>query len=96
VSRIRSIKPEFWASEQVMSCTHSARLLFIGLWNFCDDCGHHPLALRQIKALVFPGDDYITGEQVQDMIDEFKWSGVGVLGRREEIPRDHRLASPKD
>jgi hypothetical protein len=76
VSRIRSIKPEFWASEQVMSCTHSARLLFIGLWNFCDDCGHHPLALRQIKALVFPGDDCITGEQVQDMIDELSTNGL--------------------
>jgi len=57
MSRIRTIKPEFWISEQVMSCSHSARLLFIGLWNFCDDGGVHPANLRKLKAEVFPGDD---------------------------------------
>ena len=57
MSRIRTIKPEFWISEQVMSCSHSARLLFIGLWNFCDDGGIHPANLRKLKAEVFPGDD---------------------------------------
>ena len=57
MSRIRTIKPEFWISEQVMNCSHSARLLFIGLWNFCDDGGVHPANIRKLKAEVFPGDD---------------------------------------
>lgn len=34
-----------------------ARLMFIGIWNFCDDAGNHPLSEKTIKALVFPGDD---------------------------------------
>lgn len=34
MARIRTIKPEFWTSEQVMGCAPLARLLFIGLWNF--------------------------------------------------------------
>ncbi|MEB0133392.1 DnaT-like ssDNA-binding domain-containing protein [Pseudomonas sp. CCI2.4] len=57
MARIRTVKPEFWSSEQVMSCSPIARLLFIGLWNFCDDGGNHPMSARTIKALVFPGDD---------------------------------------
>jgi hypothetical protein len=75
MARIRSIKPEFWSSEQVMECSPNARLLFIGLWNFCDDAGRHPVAPKQIKALVFPGDDF-TAEDVRRMIDELSSNGL--------------------
>ena len=71
MARIRTVKPEFWSSEQVMSCRPMARLLFIGLWNFCDDGGNHPLAPRTIKALVFPGDD-ITTEEVSNLLGELE------------------------
>lgn len=37
MSSYRAVKLEFWTSDQVMSCSREARLLFIGLWNFCDD-----------------------------------------------------------
>lgn len=67
--RIRSIKPEFWVSEQVMECSPTTRLLFIGLWNFCDDHGRLPLKPKQIKASIFPGDD-ISAIDVQGMIHE--------------------------
>jgi hypothetical protein len=76
MARIRSIKPEFWSSEQVMSCSVPARLLFIGLWNFCDDCGHHPLAPKQIKALVFPGDTDVTPEVVRVLLGELSANGL--------------------
>lgn len=76
MARIRSIKPEFWTSEQVMECSPTTRLLFIGIWNFCDDEGRHPLAPKQIKALVFPGDD-LTVENVRGMLDEL--SRVGLI-----------------
>lgn len=69
MARIRTVKPEFWSSEQVMSCSPIARLLFIGIWNFCDDGGNHPMSPRTIKALVFPGDD-ITTEAVERLIGE--------------------------
>jgi len=75
MARIRTVKPEFWSSEQVMSCRPLARLLFIGLWNFCDDGGNHPLAPRTIKALVFPGDD-ITTNEVSELLGELE--GVGL------------------
>jgi hypothetical protein len=75
MSRIRSVKPEFWSSEQVMECSPVVRLLFIGLWNFCDDAGRHPFAPKQIKALVFPGDD-LTAEDVSRMLDELSTNGL--------------------
>lgn len=75
MARIRSIKPEFWTSEQVMECSLNARLLFIGLWNFCDDSGRHPLTPRQIKALIFPADD-LTVENIRGMIDELSTNGL--------------------
>jgi hypothetical protein len=69
MARIRSIKPEFWTSEKVMECSLQARLFFIGLWNFCDDYGRHPTSAKQLKALVFPGDN-IAPDTVRGMIDE--------------------------
>lgn len=69
MARIRTIKPEFWTSEQVMECEPVTRLLFIGLWNFCDDYGNHPASPKTIKALVFPGDD-IAPTTIERMLDE--------------------------
>lgn len=69
MARIRSIKPEFWSSEQVMECSPMARLLFIGLWNFCDDGGNHVASAKTVKAEIFPGDD-ISSSDVQRMLDE--------------------------
>ena len=57
MARIRTIKPDFWTSAQVIECSTNARLLFIGLLNFCDDSGRHPLSAKQCKAEVFPADD---------------------------------------
>lgn len=69
MARIRTIKPEFWANEQVMECSPMARLLFIGLWNFCDDGGNHPASAKTIKAEIFPGDD-IASTDIQLLLDE--------------------------
>ena len=37
--RIRSIKPEFWRSEDIAKLDWHDRLLFIGLWSYVDDNG---------------------------------------------------------
>lgn len=37
--RIRSIKPEFWRSDDVNAMRIEDRLLFIGLWSYVDDNG---------------------------------------------------------
>ncbi|MBB1060398.1 hypothetical protein [Marilutibacter spongiae] len=76
MARIRTIKPEFWTSEQVMDLSPSARLLFIGLWNFCDDAGIHPASTKRLKAEIMPADD-VRSEDVRRMIDEC--IGVGLV-----------------
>jgi hypothetical protein len=75
MSRIRSIKPEFWTSAQVIDCAPITRLFFIGLWNFCDDHGHHPANEKQLKALIFPGDD-IDLPAIRKMVDELLRAGL--------------------
>jgi hypothetical protein len=75
MSRIRTVKPEFWSNEQVMNCSTNARLMFIGLWNFVDDAGRHTLACKQIKALIFPGDDF-SSEIVRGWFDELSANGL--------------------
>lgn len=69
MARIRSLKPEFHTDEQVMELTRDARLLFISMWNFCDDAGIHPASVKTLKAEVFPADD-LTSADVQRYIDE--------------------------
>ena len=58
MARIRSIKPEFWTSEQIVECSPNARLLFIGIWNFCDDYGVHPAKCATLKMRIFPSDSF--------------------------------------
>jgi len=69
MSRIRTIKPEFWTSEQLIACSPIARLLFIGLWNFCDDNGVHPASYIRLKAEVFPANNFSISE-IQQWINE--------------------------
>lgn len=75
MSRIRSTKPEFWASEQIMNLSREARLLFIGLWNFCDDRGVHQASTKTLKAEVFPADD-LAADDVASLIAEMVKQGL--------------------
>ena len=56
MARIRTVKPEFWSDERVGECSPTARLLFIGMWNFADDHGGIERSAKQLKAQVFPYD----------------------------------------
>lgn len=75
MARIRSIKPEFWTNERVLSCSTNARLLFIGMWNFADDKGRIPFSPKMLKAQIFPGDDFVPGD-IAGMIGELSTNGL--------------------
>ena len=75
MSRIRTIKPEFWVSEQILSCSPNARLLFIGMWNFADDHGVHPASYIRLKAEIFPADN-CTSENIKTSINELIKNGL--------------------
>ena len=57
MARIRSIKPEFFTSEDVSALPLRARLTWIGLWTHCDDHGRAKDNVKLIKAAVWPLDD---------------------------------------
>src|SRR6266540_1203181 len=82
MSRIRTTKPEYWSSEQIMNLTVPARLLFIGMWNFCDDAGNHPSGIKTLKAEVLPGDEIDVTPLVQEMIDQGLLVEYEVEGKR--------------
>jgi hypothetical protein len=75
VARIRTIKPEFFTSEPVVNCSHSARLLFIGMWVFADDRGVLPASAGSLKMKVFPGDNWQAGD-VERWIVELENNGL--------------------
>ena len=75
MARIRSIKPEFWTSEQIAECSPNTRLLFIGMWSFCDDYGVHPASCARLKMEVFPADA-IGSAEIRRMIDELTSNGL--------------------
>lgn len=78
MARIRTIKPEFWTNERVMECSVSARLLFIGMWNFADDLGRMPLAPKTIKAQIMPSDD-VSSDTILGMVEELSGNGLVLL-----------------
>lgn len=77
MSRIRSIKPEFWTSAQLLECSTNARLLFIGTWTFADDAGRHPWSAKQVKAEIFPADAF-TEQQMLSWLGELESQGLIV------------------
>jgi hypothetical protein len=69
MSRIRTIKPEFWSDDKVVAVSRDARLLFIGIWNFADDAGNVERSAVQLKARVFPADLDVSTADIERMVD---------------------------
>ncbi len=69
MARIRTIKPDFWTNEKVLSIKPLTRLLFVGMWNFADDYGRMDFSPLSIRSKVFPNDP-ITAADVRDMLNE--------------------------
>src|SRR4051794_31020422 len=56
MTKIRTIKPEFWSDEDIVRCSVATRLFFIGLWNFADDDGVFDWKPLSLKMKIFPND----------------------------------------
>lgn len=69
MSKYRTVKPEFWSDEDVVECSLQARLLFIGLWNFCDDFGIFEWKPRTLKMKIFPDDDVDTSGTLCELFE---------------------------
>lgn len=74
MARIRTIKPKFWDDLKVGRLSRDARLLYIGMWNFADDCGVIIGDLIWLKSKVFPYDQ-IQVQQFEKWIKELEING---------------------
>ena len=63
--RIRSIRPEFWSSEDIAALPWDARLIYIGLWSYVDDNGVGRDVEQLITAALFPLEDSFTEASVR-------------------------------
>src|SRR5262249_21781191 len=86
--RIRSIKPEFWSSLTVARLSVNARLTFIGLWNYVDDCGRAKDDVRLVKAAVWPLDDSATSKRIEGWLSEI--AGQSLIVRYEVEGKRYR------
>lgn len=66
MARIRSIHPGIWTDEAFVTASPSARLLFLGILNECDDQGAFEWKPLQIKMRLAPTDNV----QVSDLLAE--------------------------
>lgn len=71
MSRIRSIHPGLWTDEEFVTLSAFARLLFMGLWNECDDKGTFEWKPLTLKMRLLPADNIEIGV----LLDEIEAAG---------------------
>lgn len=75
MTRIRTIKPEFWEDEDIGKLPIPCRLFFIGCWNFADDYGVIKANAALLKSQIFPYDENLRVSEIK------KWIGALVDAR---------------
>lgn len=74
MARIRTIKPKFWDDIKIGKISRDARLLYIGMWTFCDDLGVIIAESIWLKSKIFPYDQ-IQIQQFERWIQELVQNG---------------------
>ncbi len=69
MSRIRSIHPGLWTDEAFVSLSPFARLLFLGIWNECDDMGSFEWSPLKLKMRVLPADGVDAAALLTELAD---------------------------
>jgi hypothetical protein len=68
MARIRTIKPEFWTDSKTGTMPESAKCLFIGMLNHCDDFGVLEWLPVEWRAKIFPYHSLNTDGALTDLI----------------------------
>jgi len=75
MSRQRFIYPEIFSSEDFLSLSHGARLMFIGMFTIADDYGRGKGALSTLQASIFGGDK-LARSRVESWAEEIRDRGM--------------------
>ena len=96
MARIRSIHPGFWTDELIVSVSPVARLLFIGIWNQCDDKGVFEWKPIVLRMRIFPADQFNVVRLLAELEDADLIRGFEANGRRYGAVRNFaRFQRPK-
>lgn len=87
MARIRTIKPDFFTSEDIVSLSPLARLLFISTWLEADREGRFVWRPKNLKLRYLPGDDCDIYALTDELLDAGLVVTYGVNGQTyAEIP----------
>jgi hypothetical protein len=67
VPKIRGFKADLWTDEDFVELSPYARLLWMGMWNYCCDNGHIADKSKQIKMRILPTDDVNCAELLREL-----------------------------
>lgn len=81
MARIRTIKPEFFTSDDIVDLSLVARLFYIATWCECDREGRFIWKPREIKRRYFPDDNFDAFEIAQELVTK----GLVVLYNDEKL-----------
>lgn len=68
MAKIRALKPEFWANDELAELSMGTRLFYMGLWNFADDNGVFEWREKKLKVQIFPYDSVSVPEFLKSLI----------------------------
>lgn len=69
MARIRSIHPGLWTDETFVSLSMPARLMFLGIWNECDDMGSFEWSPLKLKMRLLPADNADAVELLEELTE---------------------------
>lgn len=69
MARIRTVKPEFFTSEDIVSLSPLSRVFYVALWCEADREGRLSWKPRTLKMRYLPGDDCDVDTVAQELID---------------------------
>lgn len=96
MSRIRSIHPGLWTDEAFVSLSPFARLLFMGIWNECDDQGAFEWSPLKLKMRLLPADNVDAAELLAEIETAKSVMRYTVSGKTYGVVRNFtRFQRPK-
>ena len=93
MARIRSVKPNLFASYHLARVPIEARFLFIGLFCEADDDGQLIDSPKRIAGAIFPHDEKVTERKVDGWLE--KLQAIGSILRYEDLEGGRYIAIPE-
>lgn len=82
MARIRSIHPGIWTDEAFVTLSPMARLLFMGIWNECDDGGSFEWSPLKLKMRILPADNVDAAELMTELLSAAAVMQYEIDGKR--------------